>query len=91
MSAPSLRPTGLSHVGGWSAVARTRVRDPLDTVTGPTGNGYSAATLDEVDEHLARLTRFRHSPNLTVAGAAVLRGDIDALLDRRAYIEVTEG
>ncbi|QRP50337.1 hypothetical protein [Amycolatopsis sp. FDAARGOS 1241] len=69
-----------------------RVPDPEDltTVTGHTGTQYPCPDLAAVDQHIALLRqRIEDTPSCRRDVVRELWADIDLLLDRRMWLELT--
>ncbi|MGW4489794.1 hypothetical protein ACWEOE_38920 [Amycolatopsis sp. NPDC004368] len=64
--------------------------DALTTVTGHTGTLYLCPDLSAVDQHIALLYReIAHLPPSHRDAERAMWADIDLLLDRRMWLEVT--
>ncbi|GEL26441.1 hypothetical protein PSU4_53950 [Pseudonocardia sulfidoxydans NBRC 16205] len=72
----------------WSS-APVDVEDPT-VVTGQRGTAYSCPDLDTLDGHLAALcTRIRQATPQFPSLVRAFRDDVDLLLDRRRWLELT--
>jgi hypothetical protein len=68
----------------------TSGHDPLTTVFGAESSTYSCPDLEAVDAHLARLCdRLRLAGPRFPALVDLFRAEIDLLLDRRRWLELT--